>query len=86
MANIIISIAGYIALIALALSFIRMILGPTTADRAVALDTMTIISISLIAFIASRSMRIIYLDVATVYALISFLGVIAIARYIERGI
>ncbi len=86
MADTLILIAGYIALASLAISFIRMILGPTTADRVVALDAMTIISISLIAFIASRSMRIIYLDVATVYALISFLGVIAVARYIERGI
>lgn len=86
MAETLVSIAGYIALVALAVSFMRMILGPTTADRVVALDAMTIISISLIAFIASQSMRIIYLDVATVYALISFLGVIAVARYIERGI
>lgn len=86
MAETLVSIAGYIALVALAVSFIRIILGPTTADRVVALDAMTIISISLIAFIASQSMRIIYLDVATVYALISFLGVIAVARYIERGI
>jgi multicomponent Na+:H+ antiporter subunit F len=30
--------------------------------------------------------RHIYLDVALVYALLSFLGVIAVARYLERGL
>jgi multicomponent Na+:H+ antiporter subunit F len=46
---------------------------------------MTIISISLIVFISAMAKRIIYLDVAMVYALISFIGVVAVARYLERG-
>ncbi len=86
MANIIYNIAGMISLVAIVLTFIRMILGPTVADRAVALDGMTIIAISLIVFIAYSFNRIIYLDVAIVYALISFVGIVAIARYLERGI
>ncbi|KQC06982.1 MAG: cation:proton antiporter [Candidatus Cloacimonas sp. SDB] len=67
------------------LSFIRLIKGPTIADRAVSLDVMTIIAISIIVYIAAITGRIIYLDVALVYGLISFLGVVAIARYLERG-
>ncbi|MEA2104524.1 MAG: monovalent cation/H+ antiporter complex subunit F [Candidatus Cloacimonadota bacterium] len=86
MANIIYNIAAIIALLGIVLTFIRLILGPTIADRAVALDGMTIISISLIVFIAYFSHRIIYLDVAIVYGLISFIGIVAIARYLERGI
>ncbi|MEA1986686.1 MAG: monovalent cation/H+ antiporter complex subunit F [Candidatus Marinimicrobia bacterium] len=86
MVNIIYNIAGIISLVAIALTFLRMLLGPTVADRVVALDGMTIIAISLIVFIAYFSNRIIYLDVAIVYALISFIGVVAIARYMERGI
>jgi len=80
------NVAYYISLIAMLLAFIRFMLGPSPADRAVALDTMTIIGIALIVFIAMKAGRIIYLDVAMVYALLSFLGVIAVARYLEGGL
>ncbi len=86
MVDLLYNIAAIIALIAIILTFIRLILGPTVADRAIALDGMTVMAISLIVFIAYFSERIIYLDVAMVYALISFIGVVAIARYMERGI
>ena len=86
MADLIHNIAAIIALAGIALAFVRLILGPTIADRAVALDGMTIIAISLIVFIAYFTNRIIYLDVALVYGLISFVGIVAIARYMERGI
>jgi multicomponent Na+:H+ antiporter subunit F len=86
LADLIYNIAAIIALAGIVLSFVRLILGPTIADRAVALDGMTIIAISLIVFIAYYSNRVIYLDVAIVYGLISFVGIVAIARYLERGI
>ena len=86
MADLIYNIAAIIALAGIVLSFVRLILGPTIADRAVALDGMTIIAISLIVFIAYYSNRVIYLDVAIVYGLISFVGIVGIARYLERGI
>jgi multicomponent Na+:H+ antiporter subunit F len=86
LADLLYSLSGIIAFAALLLAFVRMIKGPTAADRVVALDAMTIITISLIALIAAFAGRIIYLDVALVYALISFLGVVAVARYIERGL
>lgn len=78
--------AFYILMAALILASIRFIKGPTPSDRIVALDGMTIIGISLIVFIAWLAKRTIYLDVAMVYALLSFLGVIAIARYLEGGL
>lgn len=86
MADLIYNIAAFIALAGIVLSFVRLILGPTAADRAVALDGMTIITISLIVFIAYYLNRVIYLDVAIVYGLISFVGIVAVARYLERGI
>ena len=61
-------------------------LGPLAADRAVALDALTIISISLIVLIALNSGRVIYLDVAMVYGVLSFIGVLVIARYLEGGL
>jgi multicomponent Na+:H+ antiporter subunit F len=72
--------------VAIVLVSLRLILGPTIADRILALDSLTIISISLIVIIALFSDRVIYLDVAMVYAVISFAGVVAAARYIEGGL
>lgn len=86
MANILFYTAVSIALLAVVIAFIRLLIGPSVADRTVALDGMTIISISVITAAAFFLGRVIYIDVALVYALISFLGVIAIARFIERGL
>ncbi len=83
MAEAIYNAAAIIALISIGLTFVRMILGPTAADRTVALDGMTIITISLIVFLAYFLNRVIYLDIAIVYALMSFVGVVAVARYLE---
>jgi multicomponent Na+:H+ antiporter subunit F len=79
-------IAGGIAVLAAVLSFVRVLAGPSAADRTVGLDGMTIITISIIAFVAFVSGRVIYIDVALVYGLVSFLGVVAVARYLERGV
>jgi multicomponent Na+:H+ antiporter subunit F len=72
--------------LAIVLASLRMIFGPTLADRVVALDSLTVISISLIVIIALFSGRIIYLDVAMIYAIMSFAGVVVAARYIEGGL
>ena len=86
MADTIFHISAVIALLSIGLLMIRTVIGPTSADRAVALDAMTIITISLIVYIARLAERMIYLDVALVYALISFLSVLALARYLEKGV
>ncbi len=86
LADIILNIAAVFITIAIVLASIRLIIGPSIADRIVALDSLTIISISLIVFIALFSGRVIFLDVAMIYAILSFTGVIAVARYIEGGL
>ncbi len=86
MADLLIQMASIIALLGVIVASIRFVLGPTAADRTVALDTLTIISISLIVFIALFTNRVIYLDVALVYGILSFLGVVAVARYLEGGL
>ncbi len=86
MAESLMHIAMIIAMLAVLVAGIRFVLGPSAADRTVALDALTIISTSLIVFIALHSGRTIYLDVAMVYAILSFIGVIAVARYLEGGL
>lgn len=71
---------------ALLLALFRFLRGPSSGDRVVAFDVLTIISITGIVLTALAEGRGIYLDVALVYALLSFLGVIVIARYLERGL
>jgi len=67
------------------LAVIRIIIGPTLPDRAVGLDTATTITIALIVLISQLFHSVILLDVAMVYALLSFLSVISIGRYLEGG-
>jgi len=84
--SLIYQISAGLIILSLLLTLIRLFKGPTVADRIVALDAMTIISISLIVLIAHIAQRIIYLDVAIVYGLVSFIGVVVFARYLERGL
>lgn len=85
MADILFTIAAAITLAAMILSFLRLLMGPTASDRAVGLDAMTIITIPLITYIAFKTGLAMYIDVALIYALASFVGVVAVARYLERG-
>lgn len=86
MADFIFALATCMMLAGMLITMLRFILGPTAVDRVIAFDTMTIITLSLIAIIAHFSGRFIYLDVALVYGLLSFLGVLAVARYLEKGL
>ncbi|ASA77324.1 monovalent cation/H+ antiporter complex subunit F [Thermococcus sp. 5-4] len=83
-----IGINFYLALIAVAtlLSMYRVFRGPTTVDRLVAVDIMTTITTGLMVLFALYYQRMIFLDVALVYAILAFGGVIAFARYMEGGL
>jgi multicomponent Na+:H+ antiporter subunit F len=68
------------------LCLLRMIKGPTAPDRAVALDTAVTVTTALLVLIGLVLRRKIYLDVSLVYAVLTFIGSVAIARYLEGGI
>ena len=72
--------------LALVLAAIRFILGPTTPDRVVALDTLTTISTALLVLLGLFFDRYIYIDVALIYGVLGFVGVLTIARYLEGGL
>jgi len=75
-----------IMIFGLILSAIRFIKGPTAGDRTVALDTMTTIGVSGVVLISYLFNRYIYLDVALIYGVLGFIGVIVIARYLEKAL
>jgi multicomponent Na+:H+ antiporter subunit F len=70
--------------ITVVLAFVRLIIGPTLPDRVVALDLMSTVGIGAIAVYAIATEASVFLDVASVLALVSFLGVIAFAHYVAR--
>lgn len=85
MSNLLIIVFSLISL-ATILAVIRIIKGPTLPDRAVGLDIATTITTAMIVLFSQIFHRGIFLDVALVYAVLAFLGVIALARYLEGGV
>ena len=72
--------------LSLIISMVRLVKGPTAADRVLALDTMSIIVTAALTLLAYYYQRYIYVDVALIYAVLGFVGVIIIARYLERAL
>lgn len=79
-------LATFVALImlglALLISVVRIIIGPTLADRVLALDLMTVVAMGFVGAIAIRTGLMLYLDIAIALALLGFLATVALARYI----
>jgi multicomponent Na+:H+ antiporter subunit F len=86
LADVILILAGVLLFFAIVFAVLRLIMGHTVVDRVAAVDLLTVISISMIALYAHIGGRFIYFDVALVYGVLSFLAVLATARYLERGL
>jgi multicomponent Na+:H+ antiporter subunit F len=70
--------------VAAGLTFIRLAKGPTLPDRVIAIDLIGVLMVCLLVLMAGSTGQPAFLDVAMVVALISFVGTVAYARYIER--
>ena len=71
-------------LITMALALTRALLGPSIYDRVLAMNmfgTKTVLLVSVIAFLFGRPD---FLDLALAYALINFIGVLAILEFVRR--
>lgn len=67
------------------LALIRTLRGPTAPDRVVGVDTInTMVIVGMVAF-GTAFREVIYIDVAIVYALLSFISTLFIAKYLEGG-
>ena len=66
------------------LTFVRLVRGPTLPDRVISIDLIGILIVCVLVVVAGDSGQQAFLDVAMVIALISFVGTVAYARYIER--
>lgn len=83
--NLVLDIAIYALLGITALSMVRVVIGPTPEDRMIALNLVASQVLAALVLLAVRQNQAIYLDVALVYAILGYIGILAIARYLEKG-
>ncbi|BBP44681.1 monovalent cation/H+ antiporter subunit F [Thiosulfatimonas sediminis] len=71
--------------VALLLSFYRLILGPSNADRILALDTLYINSISLIVLAGILLDSALFFETALLIAVLGFVSTVALCKFLLRG-
>jgi multicomponent Na+:H+ antiporter subunit F len=79
-------VAGGVLSVGMVFAFIRVVAGPTLADRVVAMDALATMIIGALVLVAIITGTALLLDIALTIALVVFLGTIAMATTIERGI
>ena len=70
--------------LAAGMTFIRLVKGPTLPDRVIAIDLIGVLMVCILVLTSSATAQQAFLDVAMVVALVSFVGTVAYARYIDR--
>ena len=82
-------IALIVAFVSLALgqilSMVRLLLGPTSGDRILALDTMVINALGLVVVLGIHQGVQIYFEVSLLIAMLGFVSTVALARFLLRG-
>lgn len=78
-------IAFVVIVLAQAMSMIRLVLGPSTGDRILALDTMVVNAIGLIVLLGIAQGVRIYFEVSLIIAMLGFVSTVAYARFVLRG-
>jgi len=68
------------------LAILRVLLGPTVPDRVVGVDTLNTLVVAGMVLLGAAYDRTIYIDIAIVYALLSYIGTLIIARYLQGGL
>jgi multicomponent Na+:H+ antiporter subunit F len=79
-ASIVLDTAIYCLLGVTALSLVRVVIGPEPEDRMIGLNLTASQVLAILVLTALRLDRAIFLDVALVYAILGFVGMLAIAR------
>jgi multicomponent Na+:H+ antiporter subunit F len=63
----------------------RVVVGPTTPDRVVALDAIATNVVAIAVLFALKTGRGLYITVSLVLAIIGFLSTVAVAKYVTEG-
>lgn len=86
MSSVLMAISFSVGMGGVVLCMMRAVKGPTSSDRIVGVDGMITITTALLVLLGLLLKSRIYLDVSLVYAVLAFVGVIVIARYLEEGL
>ena len=81
----VLTIAFIMLCVAFGLSFVRLVIGPSLPDRALALDQLTLLAIGFIGAYAIATDNAVLIDVAIALGLIAFMATVAFARFMERS-
>ncbi|MDO9507054.1 MAG: K+/H+ antiporter subunit F [Hydrogenophaga sp.] len=85
----VLDIALNIALAAITVSLLlcgwRLLLGPETTDRLLALDTLYLNTVALIVVLGMRWNTVLLFEAALLVAMLGFASTVALARYLSRG-
>lgn len=84
--DLLITTAYILLIIAFGCSLIRVFIGPTLADRVVALDLIAMTLAGMTAVFAIDSGQSVYLDVVLVLAIVLFFSTVAFGRYLTRRV
>ena len=63
----------------------RLLRGPQTTDRVLALDTMYMTVVALVVLLGLRHGSELFFEAALLIALLGFVSTVALARYLSRG-
>ncbi len=85
MIEVICPVVMFVLLVSLGAAFVRVVLGPSLADRVIALDMAATIVVALILTHCVESGSFYYLPAAISIALLSFVGTVSLAIYIQKG-
>jgi len=85
MLSITLDITLIVLAVSLALSFIRLAVGPTLPDRILALDTLYINTIAFLVIFGIRIDNAVYFEAALLIAMFGFFGTVALSKYLLRG-
>lgn len=67
--------------VSIVVSMVRVVIGPSVADRMIGLNLVAAQTLALLVMISVQMERSIYLDVALVYDIFGFLGILLLVRY-----
>lgn len=71
--------------VAIAITFTRILLGPTFSDRVIAMDVIGVNLISAMSIISILYKTKAFLDVMLILAILAFISTIAFSKFLERG-
>ncbi len=75
--------ALFVIILCIILCFFRILRGPTPADRIITIDILGILIVGLCAILSVPTGRTWYIDIGIAWALQSFIGTLALAKYLE---